>query len=73
MGVGGHMLGPKKLRRLARLTGLPLERAYIRNGDAQGRTIEDGHCVHWAIDPYSGAYERISSPRTHWTSCPREP
>lgn len=65
MGIGGHMLGPKKLKRLATLTGLPLDRAYIRNGYSEGRTPDDRH---WEIDPKTGAYEEIIDPH-HWTSC----
>lgn len=71
MGIGGHMLGPKSLRRLSRLTGLSLDRAYIRGREAGGRVIEDGRCIHFRIDPKTGASERVERP-THWTSCPRE-
>lgn len=69
MGIGGHILGPRKLRQLQRLTGLPLNRAYIRNGYGEGVVWnDDGTCIHYAIDPRTGAAETISEPG-HWTSC----
>ena len=70
MGIGGHILGEKKLRRLSRLSGLDLDRAYIRGHASEGRVIRDGGCVHYAIDPSTGEHERINQPM-HWTSCPR--
>lgn len=70
MGIGGHILGPRKLRSLSRLTGLPLNRAYIRGHDSEGVVwLPDGGCVHYAIDPATGEHERVEQP-THWSSCP---
>ena len=73
MGISGHMLGPRKLRRLSELTGLPLDRAYIRNHDSEGRVIVDGRCVHYEINPETGEHHQID-PEVygHWSSCPRE-
>ena len=73
MGIGGHMLGEKKLRRLSRLTGLALDRAYRRGRAAEGRVIEDGRCVHYSIDPVTGEHKRRSEgePLLHWSSCSR--
>lgn len=72
MGIGGHILGDRKLRRLRELTGLDLDRAYIRNRDAEGRVIEvDGRCVHYSIDPKTGVYALNIDP-IHWASCPKE-
>lgn len=73
MGISGHMLGPRKLRRLNRLTGLNLDRAYIRNRYAEGRAVVNGECVHYAIDPATGESEAIEADdtpvRTCWSSC----
>lgn len=71
MGIGGHILGERKLRRLREITGLNLDRAYIRNKDAEGRVIEDGRCRHYKIDLDSGQSIEID-PVIHWSSCPRE-
>jgi hypothetical protein len=71
MGIGGHILGEKKLRRLREISGLDLDRAYIRNKDAEGRVIMDGKCIHYKIDPDSGQSIQIDA-GIHWTSCPKE-
>lgn len=69
MGIGGHILGPKKLRRLSRLTNLDLRRAYIRNGEAEGTVWEDdGSHKHYAINPKTGETRWIPNPM-HWGSC----
>ena len=69
MGIGGHMLGPRKLRRLRNLTGLNLRRAYIRGRGCEGVVGEmgPGH-IHYRIDPKVGDYEPIANPM-HWGSC----
>lgn len=71
MGIGGHMLGPVKLRRLSRLTGLPLDRACIRGQVCVGVVwTGPGACedVHYAIDKRTGAYTEITDP-DHWSTC----
>ena len=78
MGISGHILGEKKLRRLRRLTGLPLDRAYRRGKDCEGRLLgADGVCRHYAIDPDTGEYRQRTESETllHWVSCrePRDP
>ena len=75
MGISGHMLGPRKLRRLSRLSGLDLDRAYIRNGYAEGRVLSDSAtCTHFRIDPRTGDSEMITDRgpylSVHWSSCP---
>lgn len=70
MGISGHMLGAAKLRRLAAQTGLPLNRAYRRNGECEGRVIEDGNCRHYTIDWQTGHHQLIERPE-HWSSCPK--
>ncbi len=71
MGISGHMLGPRKLRRLQRACGLPLFRAYIRNHYCEGVVQQDefSTCRHFEIDPVTGAYREIEYP-IHWASCP---
>lgn len=69
MGVGGHILGPKKLRKLSNLTGLSLDRAAIRNGASEGIVWhEDGTDTHYEIDPKTGEHEPIEDPM-HWSTC----
>lgn len=70
MGISGHMLGERKLRRLRRLTGLDIDRAFHRGHDCVGRVITDGVCRHYSIDWDTGEYTLIILPM-HWTSCPR--
>lgn len=62
MGIGGHILGPRKLRKLAAPTGLPLDRAYIRNGYSEGVVWTADGCEHYRIDPKSGEHQRIGNP-----------
>lgn len=69
MGISGHILGERKLRRLIRETGLPFERAYNRNGVGQGRIIVGDRCRHYWIDFEGWATREIQEPQ-HWTSCP---
>lgn len=70
MGISGHMLGPRKLRRLERETGIPFERAYNRNGKGAARVLaEDGTCLgHWVIDFRSMEVSQDPHP-WHWFSC----
>ena len=70
MGIGGHILGDKKLNRLNRDTGFNFDRAYNRNGYGEGRLIdEDGRCKHFSIDFPSMVVELDTKAR-HWVSCP---
>lgn len=71
MGIGGHMLGEKSLRRLNRLTGLDLDRAYIRGNHSEGVAYTGTTCVHYEINPKTGAWIVESDP-IHWASCPKE-
>jgi len=69
MGIAGHILGERKLRRLSSLTGLSLDRAYIRGSEAEGRVVWGGRCWHFTIDPKTGSSSLVTNP-IHWTSCP---
>lgn len=69
MGIGGHILGPRKLRQLSERTGLRLTRAYRRNQECVGITVETT-CRHWQIDHETGEYREIPDP-VHWSSCPQ--
>ena len=71
MGIGGHVLGPKKLRKLAALTGLPLNRAIIRNHYGEGVVWTEAGCRHYQIDPKTGEHTEIADP-FHWASCDPE-
>ena len=68
MGIGGHMLGAKKLRALSRLTGLDLRRAYIRGGYAEGVVWDGSEHTHYAINPKTGEHQVDPRPM-HWASC----
>lgn len=70
MGISGHILGERKLRRVNRETGMEFDRAFNRNGRGIGRLVEDGICYHYFIDFSTWETERILQP-THWSSCPR--
>jgi hypothetical protein len=73
MGIAGHILGPKKLRALNRLTGRSLSRAYRRNWYAEGvEWSPAGTHVHVAIDPLTGICHEIANPM-HWSSCDQAP
>jgi hypothetical protein len=63
-------LGVKKLRRLAALTGLPLDAATSLSGlTREGVVWIEGGCIHYAINGKTGAYKVITKP-CHWGSCP---
>lgn len=68
MGIAGHILGPKKLRRLATATGLPLDRAINRNGYCEGVVWTDSGCQHFEIDLRNGTHQQIDNPG-HWSTC----
>lgn len=69
MGIGGHILGERKLRILVSETGLPFDRAYNRNGAGEGRIIVGDRCRHYRINFATWGTREIADP-THWTSCP---
>lgn len=71
MGISGHILGERKLRKLRGQTGINFDRAYNRNGEGVGRVIENGVCVmHYSID--FSTYQAVEiADATHWFSCPR--
>lgn len=68
MGISGHILGPRKLRKLVRETGMPFDRAYRRNNYGGGRVAYDGTCLHYEIDFTTMSVMPIINP-THWSSC----
>lgn len=68
MGIGGHMLGEKKLRQLRERTGLSLDRAYRRGQECEGRVVLDGVCQHFSIRWETGEFVPVD--HGHWTSCP---
>lgn len=70
MGIGGHMLGPRRLRRLQRITGLPLDRAFRRGRQCEGRVVWGGRCFHYDIDWATGVHHVIPTV-IHWVSCPQ--
>jgi len=70
VGIGGHMLGEKKLRRLSEVSGLSLDRAYRRGRECEGRVVAGGRCIHYEIDWDTGENKVITT--THWSSCPKE-
>lgn len=70
MGIGGHILGEKKLRQLSERSGLSLDRAYRRNHEVEGRVVRDGECRHYAIDWETGEARELTP--DHWSSCPRK-
>jgi hypothetical protein len=69
MGIGGHMLGRRKLRQLSTLTGLPLDRAYIRGHASEGVVWSGTTHDHYAINPDTGEHQLISEPLLHWGTC----
>lgn len=70
MGISGHMLGERRLRRLREQTGIPFDRAYIMDGrTGEGVVWSEGSCTHYAIDPKTKTAVVII-PRAHWSSCP---
>lgn len=68
MGIGGHVLSTTHTRKLAGRTGLPLDRAYRRGQETEGRVIYGGKCFHFAIDFKTGAWQPVN--HGHWSSCP---
>ena len=71
MGIGGHILGEKKLRQLSERSGLDLDRAYRRNHEVEGRVVQDGQCRHYAINWETGEARELTP--DHWSSCTQTP
>ena len=71
MGISGHVLGPRKLRRLNRLTDMDFDRAYNRNGEIQARKLVEGVCVHFEVDAEDWGVLPIPEVDLfgHWSSC----
>lgn len=70
MGISGHILGERKLRKLNRETGMDFDRAYNRNGQGEARMIDErGDCLHFWVDFRTMEVELLEFPM-HWTSCP---
>ena len=70
MGISGHILGPRKLRRLRAWSGIDFDRAWNRNGYGEARLInEHGKCSHFRVDFQEHRIEEIDLP-IHWLSCP---
>lgn len=68
MGIAGHILGPRKLRKLCRLTGVTFNRAYNHNGYCEAVVWLDEGCEHYLIDRDTHIATPFT-PRCHWTSC----
>lgn len=68
MGISGHMLSEKSLRRVNRRTGMNFDRAYIRGKYGEGRRIEDGECAHYCFSTKTWACEPVER-GLHWSSC----
>lgn len=69
MGIGGHILGPRKLRQISRDVGIDFDRAFNRNGYCVGRRLnEEGQCEHYEVDLVARTATLILDPM-HWTSC----
>lgn len=69
MGIGGHMLGPKKLRQLNEWSGINFQRAYNRNGSGEGRVVNNGVCIaHYQIN-FKSKHVRLCVQPRHWSSC----
>lgn len=70
MGISGHILGARKLRRLQRLTGLPFDRAYRYHDSGGARLIdENGRCQHYGVNFRTGEAQ-LQERAVHWWSCP---
>jgi hypothetical protein len=68
MGIGGHMLGAKKLKQLSTRSTLPLNRACHRNGYCEGVVWTEESCIHYSIDFKTGEHVIIENPM-HWYTC----
>lgn len=72
MGISGHMLGEKKLRRLRRITGLEhIDRAYTRGRYTEARLLAESSHLHIQVDMATGEWAVADDPIIHWSSCPQ--
>jgi hypothetical protein len=68
MGIGGHMLGDRKLRWVNRNTGMNFDRAFRYHDQGEGRfRNESGECEHWDINFRTWEVQRCYD--GHWASC----
>lgn len=73
MGIGGHMLGSKKLKRLRDISGLTnIDRAYTRGNYTEARVLMGSRHFHVRVDKTTGEWFPIEGDVTHWTSCPND-
>jgi hypothetical protein len=68
MGIGGHILGDKKLRQLRAKTGVPFDRAFRMHWGGEGVVWTADGCEHYGFDWKTGQTQPLTDPR-HWTSC----
>lgn len=78
MGIGGHMLGDKKLNQLRNRTGINFRRAYRRGATGEAcYLVGDSGCVHYRLiyqptpkhsPPVITLWGPIRDIR--WSSCP---
>ena len=72
MGISGHILGERKMRRLNRVTGMDFDRAYRYHGPTYARRInEHGQCEHFVVNEVTGEVVQNIDQTIHWTSCPK--
>lgn len=73
MGIGGHMLGEKKLNKLRAIARIRFDRAYRRNSSGEAVVWGDGlECQHYrlsfGINNTVAVYKMKYA--MHWSSCP---
>lgn len=72
--MGSQQFGPKKIRKLAALTGLPLDMVWNHQGGGEwtdARTLDGDRCTHYLINVKTGEWEKRDPPSSHYSSCPR--
>jgi len=73
MGIGGHILGAKKLRQLNKWSPIQFDKAYKRGNTGEGRTVswylhDRYKCLHYSID-YTNKVVTFKEHPMHWSSC----
>lgn len=69
MGISGHILGARNLRRLNAELGTDFDRAYRLHHQGGGRRVnEQGQCEHYDFNLVTKEVTRDINPM-HWTSC----